>query len=248
MTGGARQMRCPEDVLGWIPWYGDEGLSERQRGAVQAHAAECAECRAELEMIAGAPYEIDGDLPDPDQAFAEVTARIAREEGAGSPVVLPTEPSRLPPALPERELTQLADWALSSSPSRGRADSWRRGAAWAAAALVLLGVGGLVGSMLDAGPTGGDPAGAVYTLATTPDGSRGPELDVVFREQASLAEISAALQAVGGEIVAGPTPLGVYRIRLAADAAPGSEPAAKVAAARLGAGGLGVAILAEPVP
>ena len=56
MSREARQLRCPEDVLGWLPWYAESGeaaLGDRERGAVEAHAAECAECRAELDMIVG---------------------------------------------------------------------------------------------------------------------------------------------------------------------------------------------------
>jgi len=82
MTREARSIRCPESVLGWIPWYGeiaedgDPLLDARQRGAVEAHASECMDCRAELDLISGAPYEIDIDLPDPDRMFEAITARI----------------------------------------------------------------------------------------------------------------------------------------------------------------------------
>ena len=27
---------CPMDVLGWIPWYPDQGLGDAERGAVEA--------------------------------------------------------------------------------------------------------------------------------------------------------------------------------------------------------------------
>ena len=64
-TREARRMRCPADVLGWIPWYADGGLTERERGAVEAHAAECADCRAELDIVAGRAWSVDGiELPD----------------------------------------------------------------------------------------------------------------------------------------------------------------------------------------
>lgn len=89
MSREARSMRCPESVLGWIPWYGEADaqgaslLDSRQRGTVEAHAAECTECRAELDMISGAPFEIDVDLPDPDRMFDEITARIEAGEAEG---------------------------------------------------------------------------------------------------------------------------------------------------------------------
>ncbi len=83
MTREARGVRCPESILGWIPWYADDGLTDRQRGAVEAHAAECADCRAEIDIVTGAPFELDSELPDPDRLFREITARIsASESGA----------------------------------------------------------------------------------------------------------------------------------------------------------------------
>lgn len=131
MSRQIRSMRCPESVLGWIPWYGEVDaagerlLDERQRGAVEAHASECADCRAELDMIAGAPFEIDVPLPDPDRLFAEITARIDAGEGldaAPAPVfpmhgetaglfdeVLPVDAAS---PLSDDEVRQLTRWVL----------------------------------------------------------------------------------------------------------------------------------------
>ena len=44
---------CPPDVLEWIPWYPDQGLNDRQRGTVEAHAAGCADCREEISLVLG---------------------------------------------------------------------------------------------------------------------------------------------------------------------------------------------------
>lgn len=77
MMRRARQFRCSENVLGWIPWYADGGLSAQQKGQVEAHAAECADCRAELDIVTGAPFEVDLELPDPDRLFKQITGRIA---------------------------------------------------------------------------------------------------------------------------------------------------------------------------
>ena len=67
-----------------------------------------------------------------------------------------------------------------------------------------------------------------------------PALDVVFADGAPAARITELLRALGGEIAAGPTPLGRYRVRLPA----GSDAAA--AARRLRSEGAGVVLLAEP--
>jgi hypothetical protein len=97
-------------VLGWIPWYSDGGLSERQMGAVEAHAAECAECRAELDMVSGAPFEVDFDLPDPDRMFAEITQRIdARAEAESGGSVIPIDRAR---SLSVDDLETIESWVL----------------------------------------------------------------------------------------------------------------------------------------
>ena len=139
MTREARSIRCPETVMGWIPWYGERGedgkslLDARQRGAVEAHASECADCRAELDMIAGAPYQIDVDLPDPERMFHEITARLDAGEAEGldtapnlpdrqpTPIALPRTQAPTKPAHGERrltdaEMTRLADWVFEADP------------------------------------------------------------------------------------------------------------------------------------
>jgi hypothetical protein len=64
-------------------------------------------------------------------------------------------------------------------------------------------------------------------------------LDVVFRPDATADKIHAALRAIGGEIVSGPTQVGVYRVRLSASADAGA------AAKLLRGDGQGVASFAE---
>ena len=162
-----RNARCPENVLGWIAWYADDALSARQRGAVEAHAAECADCRAELEIISGAPFEIDHDLPDPDRLFREISARIdavaeGEDEGEGedaddSPVVpIDRARSRHSDAELERLERFILDDSLDGSfdetdvpGSAGPAEGPRflRTAWLAAAALALLFLGGLGGAL-----------------------------------------------------------------------------------------------------
>ena len=63
---------------------------------------------------------------------------------------------------------------------------------------------------------------------------------MVFREDAKAEEIHSALRAVGGQIVAGPTQLGVYRVQL------GTGADLTAAAQSLRGDELGVATFAEP--
>lgn len=307
--------RCPESVLGWIPWYGEpvEGsesaLTLEQRGAVEAHAAECSECRAEIDMIAGAPFEIDVELPDSDRVFEEITARIdAGEDESADPASLsPVIPIGRRSQLEEGEYRRLADWIFdesseaellsetetepetesleSEAPGAGRgADAgagrgvvvegpWSRSPAWAAAAaILLLSVGGLLGGLggrflSDADGLANEriaqsPTTAVYELASAPSASTiatpdaplspsaRPKIDVVFVDTASVGEISAALRSVGVEIVSGPSTMGVYRLQLTEASSAGGAPSASDAAAiaaRFKAQAAPIVILAEPV-
>jgi len=109
-TREAKRMRCPADVLGWIPWYADGGLTERERGAVEAHAAECGDCRAELDIVAGRAWSVEGiELPDADRLFGEITARIESEGRGAQATVIPISRGR---ALSNEDVTRLERWIL----------------------------------------------------------------------------------------------------------------------------------------
>lgn len=287
MTREARHLRCPEAVLGWIPWYVEGTLTPRQMGAVEAHAAECADCRAEIDMIGGAPFEIDVDLPDPERAFAELSARIAAE-GAGS-----TESDVGFRAAAERgsapdgagpvsrgasgatrdrraEWAAVAEWAFDdaddseaeraelAASGNGRViqGPWGRSNLWAAAAAILLMAGGaLVGSMISDLRVDSQSKGLYETASARVPGTHaidaGARIDVVFQPTATAAEISNALRQVGVEIVAGPTQLGVYRVRVASAQAEGRDASrvdAEAAVAQLKALPTSVVMFAESVP
>ncbi len=278
-----RNARCPENVLGWIAWYADDALSARQRGAVEAHAAECADCRAELEIISGAPFEIDHDLPDPDRLFQEITARIdaavEEETGDRAASVIPIDRDR--PGHTAQQLERLERFILDDSldglpggaPGGSGASGTREDpggsrffrTGWmAAAALVLLFLGGLGGALVTSlgsrfgvgeGPIGPGREGlyrsATVSEASAPPAGKVPMLDVVFRENATAGEISEALRSVGASIVSGPSSLGVYRLRvegLAAEARPPTAADVAAVAARLKAREPAVVIFAEAVP
>jgi hypothetical protein len=217
---------CPAQVLEWIAWYPDGGLSDEQRGAVEAHAALCAPCREELAVLAGR-LEAPVAPADPERLFARVLALVeadgfrAAPAGAGAPVAAPTLRRAPPP--------------IRRSPVWSRRIA--RGAAAAAVVLVAGGVGGWIArSPLFA-------AEPVYTPASGPvaGGGAGVTLDVVFRSDATAERIQTALRGLGAELVAGPSPVGRYRVELPA----GTD--ASAAAALLRAEGTGVASFAEPL-
>ena len=297
-TRETRRQRCPEAVLGWIPWYPEGGLTAREKGAVEAHAAECGDCRSELDIVAGMPWALEGiDLPDAARLFGEITARIDADAQADQATVIPISRGR---TLSADDMTRIERWVEDpaseldleadlevgpgaevagrapnstdatslASPHRTEAqglESPRRrtrfqpSPLWAAAAAVLLFVsGGLGGAFLEslrsaAATDAADPADyQLASVAPIADGqSAAPMLDVVFSDSVSAREIWSTLRGLGVEIVAGPTNLGVYRLRLLPAAAEGRAPTstdAAAIAARLVAPESPLAIFAEPVP
>jgi len=84
----------------------------------------------------------------------------------------------------------------------------------------------------------------IYATAADPsaDAATGAQLSVVFRDDASMAEVQGALLALGANVEHGPSRSGVVQLRLAAGADP------RVAAERLETGDLRVAAFAQPTP
>jgi len=58
--------------------------------------------------------------------------------------------------------------------------------------------------------------GGGYSTLATPPTTGTPLLDVVFAEDTTAAEMQALLDDIGGEIVAGPSDVGRYSVRVAA--------------------------------
>lgn len=95
---------CPEEVLYWIAWYPDH-LTEEQRGSVETHAAECSDCRQELDMIAGTAPAPAG-APQAEATYARVKARIS--EGKPAPATAPSRRESRPTWRP-------ASWAAAAA-------------------------------------------------------------------------------------------------------------------------------------
>ncbi len=207
---------CPDEILAAIPWYPSE-LDESTRGEVESHAAQCSACREEIAFVHdGAPVEVD--LENRDRVYAKLLERIEKHEGS-SPRVAP-----LPKVEPRRRDLRMS-WPLALAASLALA--------------VVSGSLGVAGSQwFEATPA------PVYESAsaaeTTPAAVDLPALEVVFRADARAEAIHSALRAIGGQIVSGPTQLGVYRVQLAADAD------LNAAARMLRGEELGVATFAEP--
>jgi hypothetical protein len=229
---------CPVEILDWIAWYPDGGLSDAQRGAVEAHAASCEACRSEIEILAGhtEPPDMEGD---PERLFGRVLARIESATLAAEPldgeargaVAANLGHRRAPAPLRNRR----ASAALRSS------QTWMAGTAWAAG----IGIAVLLGGVWIAHTIQVARATPIYQVAGEPTAAaaleHGVALDLVFRNDASAERINVELRGLGARIVSGPSQLGRYRIELPEGAD------AQAAATLLRAEGTGVASFAEPV-
>jgi len=210
---------CPEPVLAAIAWY-PEGLSPEERGAVEAHAADCRACREELAFLRG-DEEPRVEIPDPTRVYEGVLLRIeAHEKGADA-----------------------GDVGAAFAPATGRVGRRVSRPAAVAAGLAVALLAGVLGGAGTLWLAREEP---VYATATAPpavSARGGAHLDVVFRGGATADAIARSLREVGAEVVAGPSPLGVYRLRLA----PGtdSDAAARRLEGREGEGE-GVATFAKP--
>ena len=222
MPGEELATGCPPDILELIPWYPEDGLSDAERGAVEAHAACCPECRREIHGAFG-ETDLPADAPAAERVLARVFERIAER----SRPELASAGDRLPPTL-----------AIPPSARAPRRPSWRMPLVAAAAALALaVLLAPRAGHLLAGSP-------ALYHTAAAPPvetEATGPLLDVVLRSDVTASQLNDALRSLGAEVVAGPTALGRYRLRLPADAD------ASVAATALRAPETGVATFAEPV-
>jgi len=206
---------CPEDVLAAIAWYPD-GLDAERRGAVEAHAADCSVCREEISFLRGESPP-PAPVAESERVYARVLERIEAYEDRARGV--------------ERRAPRVLR-ASGRVPARA-----------AAAVLAAAGVGALamwLGSRVLSQQPEYDTAAAPAEVVASAQSGRA--LDVVFRPEATAERIRAALRAIGGEIVSGPTQLGVYHVRLSPSADAGA------AAQVLRGEGRGVASFAEPAP
>ena len=227
------ELTCPAEILGWIAWYPDGGLSEAQRGAVEAHAAICEACRREIEVVAGLAEPTD-TARDSERLFARVLARIESESLAAEPRGEEERRPAVATALGRRRAPRLHARRSAGGPTAS-------GSVWAAGIAVALFFAGLwlVHTLQVARATPLYHAASEPGAATAP--ASGVAVDVVFRNDASAERINIELRGLGARIVSGPTQLGRYRIELPKDADP------EAAATLLRAEGTGVASFAEPV-
>ncbi len=183
-----------------LPWYVNGTLEPAERAAVERHLDDCDACRRDVSSL----EELRGCVrAAPESADAAAAARGLRQvldridAGAGS---------RGAGGRTWQDVRLAVRWALAGQ---------------AAAILALLTL-----VLWPAAPETAPGLPASYrTLSDPPAASgqgedAGATLRVVFGDGVTEAELRRLLRSVGGDIVAGPSAVGVYTLRLPA---PGDE-------------------------
>ena len=176
-----------------LPWYLTGRLETVEHDAVEAHLAQCPECRAELETER--QWQLlqpgHGAQVDVEDGWARMRARLAGEAVHQPPAPAPATPRRrrwLPPA-----------WAVAPRlPVR----------AWAAPAMLSAGLAVAIGFTLRPAPVVGD-----YHALNAP-AQAGATAVVRFRPDATEAQIRQGLKESGARLVDGPTVSDAYVVQL----------------------------------
>jgi len=218
-----------EEVWDLLPWYVNATLEAAEARAVEEHAQGCGICREEIRYwrgFAGALRE-EGELAvSADAGLERLRGRLAGGAPGGAGAGERSRRSRKSGGRARRWTT-----ALRRTPAPLR---------WALAAqlVLILGLAGLLaGPLLEdgagitpggaaafsdgPGPAGAAepaPAGPFRTLADEPEVAAGGDallLRVLFTDRTREREIRGALISVGGRIVDGPSPTGVYTVAVA---------------------------------
>ena len=185
-----------------LPWLANGTLAEAEAKLAARHLEECAACREEL---------------DAERRLAD----LVRGSAAVAPAPHPVQLARL-----WERIDSEAPAAAAAPTSRGMrfgtrfgrelSPPWRWIVAAQAAAILLLGV------LVLAARQENSRQPTFHTLASSPIERPTHRIRVVFADALDQRGLREILLPIGAEIVAGPSPLGVYTISLPADR--GSEP------------------------
>ncbi len=168
----------------------DHKLDEYINGTLDADE------RARLEQA----LEADDGLAQ-EAAFTEALRQGIKQQPA-------TPPGDMGLARLQRSIRQ---HETSQAKSTGGTQRWWKPVAIAASVLFLMQSAVLVHYQNDAPDTD-------IQMLSGPTAETGPVLQVIFTPETSLAELQSLLQVVEGDIVRGPGALGLYEVRLPADA------------------------------
>ena len=197
-SNGLNRANHTDHQAAWesLPWYLNGTLEEPERERVERHVQGCVACRGELRYLrelAGLLHTAE-ELPlTPVQGLSAVMARIDTAESE--------EITRVGRRSSTRRIPRWIELLHQASPGM-------RHTVMAQAVAILLLVG------IIAWPNAQAPSASHRTLSDVGAPAVGPRanLRLVFAPETPESQIRKILRSVQGEIIAGPTPLGVYTV------------------------------------
>lgn len=175
-----------QQAIDLLPWYANGTLDKDEAEAVEAHLAECAECRRELDSERAAARMVADLQIDVERGWTGMRRKV--------------ESAAPPPARRDR-----GSWP---KPHAGRrfAIPWAVAAPAAAASLLVAMVVGL--------PTATESEeGSYRTLGSTAHSPAG-NVVILFDPEATERDIRSALEQSSARMVDGPTASGAYVVRV----------------------------------
>ena len=188
-----------------LPWYLAGTLTKQEQHEVEAHLADCSNCRAELEdmkrireAVKATIQERQGPSPE---LFSKVMARIHEEEEDPTPIKSPV-------------IKEEVNWwaGIQAQLQSLYAIPWVPALATilivSQSALLITKMGEQSSSFQEPGPIveRGIPNASLPKISST--------IQIGFREDAKEGDIRALIQEIDGRMVNGPSPEGIYTLKV----------------------------------
>ena len=172
-----------------LPWYANGTLDEAEMAAVEAHLAECPECRADLALEHAISRTVVEMPLDVEQGWAAMRNRITQAQASDTLAssdlnVVPLRRRLLPKSIP-------LGWALLGQ---------------AAAATLIFGIGHQTVPVASSGRL-------YHTLSSAAHTAPG-NIVVIFRPDTIERDLRDAVLTNGGEFVGGPSGSSAYILRV----------------------------------
>lgn len=217
MTDADRRERVHRRVWDLLPWYANGTLPDAERRTVEAHLADCPRCREEI-------------------AACQSLREVIRQTEEAVPAVHPARLARLMERIDTEERSAGRGWRRAFlAPWQGLATLLRMTPPLARGALVaqLIFLVALTGLLVRWSSLPEEPAPAAPVYRTLSESGPAPaaaerteRLRLVFADGTTEREARDLLLGIRGQIVAGPSALGVYTVEVPA----GPDPLDKVLA------------------
>lgn len=185
-----------------LPWYANGTLNPEETRQVEAHLEQCPHCRAELEQ-----YRVLGEQvrEQPEWTWQPPSGHFERLMADIDRLDTPAVPVRAKPSPWQR----LMEW-LRETP---------RSVRWTLAMESLV-LATLVLIVWLPGRPVVEPGFETLSSVTTSTRPTSPRLRVGFDPTLRIADLQSLLQVLHGQIVAGPSALGIYTVALDAEGRP----------------------------